>query len=273
MRALILSLALLAAACGAQEIKPVDPAMLPPLSGKERALLTAAEVAARNGEFGQAEQNYLSAVAASEGHVEAHLALADLYMKGQRFDQAKEVLMRARQYQPNHPAVNYLLGKIHLNQDSPSEALTAFNRGLVAEPSNPDLLNGAGIAHDLLRQHGAAQNLYQRAIAANPMIDLAQFKTNLGMSYLLANKPENAIAVLKEEVKKPTATATARHNLALAYGLLGRHTEAKKILKNELTEEQRKAALARLQAYIAQDNGAVQKVAPGIDPSSIIKAQ
>ena len=231
---------------------PVDPALLGPPSGKEQALMVAADGARRNGDTASAERDYLEAVGVNSGHVEAHLALADLYQSEHQLEKAQPILLRAHGYQPHQPRVDYLLGKIAIMQNRPDQALAFFNEGITAEPDNIDLLNGAGTAYDMLRQNDAAQRTYQRAIAMHPTEDLSMVRNNLAMSYLLSNQPKKAAALLKTEMKKPGASAVTRHNLALAYGILGKNTEAKALVSKDMTEEERQLVIKRLRAYLAQ---------------------
>ncbi len=254
MRHLLLLLPLLAlTACGEGASGPVNPATLAPMSGKEQALLAAANGAERTGETANAIRDYQSAIAQSHGHVEAHLSLAKLYLAQKQPALAQPVLERALGLQPRQPEVNYLLGKIHLTNNRPKEAAEAFDNGLENAPASFDLLNAAGIAHDMLREHARAQSYYQRAIALHSELDLAMVKTNLGMSYLLSNEPKKAVEQLKDEAKKPNASPVTRHNLALAYGMLGKNGEAKPLVAKEMTEEERKMALERLRRYIAYE--------------------
>lgn len=254
MRRLILLLPILAlTACngmGGSAKGPVDAAALPPLSGKEQALLVAANGALRTGDTASAIRDYQTGVGMSEGHIDAHLALAKLYLSLKQPANAQVVLEKALVLQPKHPEANYLMGKILIGKDMPKEASEAFLRGLESTPSNFDLLNGAGIAHDMMRQHARAQTYYLRAIGQHPELDLAMARTNLGMSYLLSGEPKKAVEVLKDEAKKPNASAVTRHNLALAYGMLGRNGEAKALVSKEMSEDDRKMALERLKKYI-----------------------
>ena len=241
---------------GPETIQPVDVTNLAPLSGKEQALLAAGEGAERSGDPISAERDYAEAAAQSHGHIEAHLALANLYQSQNQLGKAGAVLERAQAYQPDHPRVNYLLGKLAIADNKPDEALTFFDRGLRSNPDDIDLLNGAGVTHDMLQQTTQAQALYKRAITLSTPSDAATTRTNLAMSYLLSNQPKKAAALLKPDAKKPEASPVTRANLALAYGLLGKTIEAKALTSGDMTEEERQLALKRLQLYIAQSGGA-----------------
>ncbi len=252
MRRLLFLLPLLSlAACGdSTSGKPVDTAHLGPLSGKEQALMVAADGALRTGDRESAISDYETAIAASNGHVEAHLALAQLYLSQQNAGDAKTVLERAVALQPNHPQANYLLGKILIDENQPREAAKHFAAGLQNAPNNSELLNGAGIASDMLGDHSAAQGYYHQALNNAKPDDKNMLNTNLGMSYLLGGDAKRAVDILKVEAKKPNASPVTKQDLALAYGLLGRTADAKAAAHNEMTEDERQEALARLKAYL-----------------------
>lgn len=253
-RCYLLPFLLVLAACSfGGDQQPVDISKLPPLTGQERALLIAADAAAIGGDTASAERNYLSAIAQSKGHIVAHQSLARLYMSQNQPEKAEDILKKAAALQPNDVETNHLLGKIALNDNRPAEALERFNAGLKADPTNPDMLSGAGIANDLMHRHDAAQVIYLRALSLRPNEDMSMVRTNLAMSYLLDDQPKKAVELLKAEVKKPNAPAAMRHNLALAYGVLGKHVEARTLLKKEISEEERLQSLKRLEQHIAMD--------------------
>lgn len=251
---LMLSLAL--AGCELMEtngpIKPVDAATLAPLSSREQALIFGADGAFQQGNYVAAERDYLSAVAASTGHIDAHLALARLYDKQHFPEKQGAILAQALQLQPNHPLANYMIGKLHLEANQYARALEAFQRGRTTHPGDVDLAIGEAVTQDMMGRHAEAQRIYQRVMADNPNAKLGNVRTNLGMSYLLSGDAKKAVETLKIEAKKPDSSQVARHNLALAYGLLGRHADAKAMLNGELDEETRLLAIARMKEYLRE---------------------
>lgn len=273
---LLLSLILLLSACALQSAnEPVDVSNLPPMTGQERALLISADAAVSGGDVASAERNYMSAVAQSKGHIVAHLSLARLYISQNKNDKAEEILEKALEFQPGNAEANRLSGKIALEDNKPADALERFDAGLKADPTNPDMLSGAGIANDLMHKHAAAQVIYLRALSLRPNDDMSLVKTNLAMSYLLDNKPKKVIDLLKKEVKNPAAPPALRHNLALAYGALGMHKQAIGLLSREITEDERQQSLKRLADHIAADAGTphpgdkLQKSVPDKKPASV----
>lgn len=248
-----LSVILFLTACdfGPDTPTAVDTGRLSPMTGREQSLLLAAESAVRQGNMEAAEKDYLSAISASTGHVEAHVALAQLYTRMKQPARAREILDKALEIQPNNSGANYLRGKLDVAMGDYPAALAAFTRGLVNAPGDLDLSNGAGIAHDMQGHHPEAQSVYTRAIAQNKGKNLSAIRTNLAMSYLLSGDAKRALPLLKVEAKNPTASTVIRHDLALAYGLLGDKAAARATLKDISDEPTRIATLARLKEYLA----------------------
>lgn len=254
----VLVLALAISACDLvdpnEKAMAVDPSMMTPITSREQALIFGADGAMQQGNYATAERDYLAAVAISNGHVDAHLAAARLYEKQQMPQKEQAILERALELQPNHPLVNYLLGKLYLNDFRYADALTAFQRGRTTRPDDVDLTIGEAIANDMTGKHAVAQQLYGRILRHSPQADLTNVRTNLAMSYLLSGDPKKAVELLKDEVKKPNVSPVTRHNLAIAYGLLGKNTEAKALLNGEVDEETRQLTLARMKEYLAESD-------------------
>lgn len=253
-------------ACGGEQVTAIDPSNLSPMSGKEQSLMLAAAEAARQGNYAAAERDYLSAISSSTGHVDAHLSLAQLYNKTKQPQRGREVLTRALALQPKHPLANYLLGKLDVGVGDYEAALTRFKAGLESAPKDLDLLNGAGVASDMQGLHAQAQGYYNQGIRANGSKNLSAIRTNLAMSYLLSNDAKRALPLLKAEATKPDATSVTRHNLALAYGLLGNTAAARSTLKGISDEPTRIALLARIKEYLA--DGSKVKTPPTISPAA-----
>lgn len=230
----------------------VNPANLPPLTGREQALIFGADGALQQGNYVAAERDYLNAVGVSTGHVAAHMALAQLYEKQRMPEKESDILKQALVFQPNHPMANYRLGKLQLNNNQYALALASFQRGRVTRPDDVDLATGEAVTRDMMGEHETAQRIYQRIMRDNPKANLANVRANLGMSYLLGGEPKKALEILKIDAKKPAVSKVAQHNLALAYGMLGRHGDARALLKGELDEESRQLAVARMREYLQQ---------------------
>lgn len=245
--------------------KAVDAATLPPMSARERSLIFAADGAVQQSNYAAAERDYLTAIADSKGHVDAHMGLARMYDKQGQRDKEEVILKRALELQPDHGLANYMLGKLYLDTYRFSEAASTFERGLKTRPDDIDLNVGEAVANDMQGRHSAAQMSYLRVMKTNPSANLSNVRTNLAMSYLLSDQPKKAIELLKPEAKKPNASPVTRHNLALAYGVLGRHPDARKVLNGEMDEENRLLAIARLNEYL-KEREKLKSDAPPLTP-------
>lgn len=227
----------------------VDTTTLAPLSSREQSLIFAADGAYQQGNFASAERDYMAAVADSKGRIDAHLALAKLYEKQMQPDKERVILERALVLQPNHPLANYLMGRLQLNANQYTSALEYFKRGRQSRPQDVDLTVGQAVSLDMLGRHREAQQLYTGLLQANPGPASTLPRTNLAMSYILSEQPQRAIDLLEAEANKPGATNVTRHNLALAYGLVGRQGDAKTLLNGDIDEETRLLAVARMRSY------------------------
>lgn len=252
--AVLLALALSSCALPDFETSPtseaVDASSLAPLSSREQSLIYGADGAYQQGNIAAAERDYLAAVGLSTGHVEAHMALARLYEKQNKAQSARAILERALTFQPKHALANYMAGKIALDENRNDEARAYFTRGLQTQPENIDLAVGQAVADDMLGNHEKAQATYTRIMRMNPKGNVSGLRTNLAMSYLLSGAPQKAVDALKAEAKKPDVSPVTKHNLALAYGLLGKTAEATKLLEGDIDEETRLLTVARLREYI-----------------------
>ena len=229
-----------------------DAASRAPISSRERSLIYAADGAAQQGNYPAAERDYLGAIAENSGHIDAHLGLAQLYLKNLQTDKALPLLEKALELEPDHAFANYLTGKLYLDANRYEDAASAFDRGLTSQPDNLDLATGKGITLDMQGNHRAAQMQYLRGIKTNPKASLTKIRTNLAMSYLLSGEPKKAVDLLKDEGNKADAPSVTRHNLALAYGLLGQHAQAKKLIHGEMDEATRQVTIARMRDYVSE---------------------
>lgn len=71
--------------------------------------------------------------------------------------------------------------------------------------------------------------------------------SNLALSVLASGDPARAAAMYEGMMKEGANSAQIRHNLALAYGLLGRDAEARKLLSGDLTGTPLESTLAYYQ--------------------------
>ncbi len=129
----------------------------------------------------------------------------------------------------------------------PQLALEHFERANAIGESTT-LLNGMGVAQDMLGNPVEAQAAYRNGLAIDP--DSLRLMNNLGLSLALTGEHTEAIEMLETAVEDRDAGIRHRQNLALAYGLAGFSERAQTVGRQDLDElsVQRNLAFYRLVA-------------------------
>lgn len=215
----ILFALLLLAGCAAQDGAA-------PLGEKEGGLIRLANSTRAAGDTKAAEGLYRQVILQESNNTEAHVKLAELLVDQGKASDAIPILEAAQKLQPENTDVAREWGTALLAQEKPEEALAKFDLAL-AKSSDPRSYNGKGIALDMLGRHDEARRTYETGLKFDSRN--SALKNNLALSRLFAGQPQEAIALLKPLLSTPDDNATMRHNLAIAYGLKGERSEAKKL--------------------------------------------
>lgn len=231
------------AACQPQE---VPPAPQTPVTEKEKNFLRLGRNVEKGGDVSSAVDLYKQAMDASTTGVEGHLALSRVYLEQGHRVQARDVLLEGKKRQPSDPEVNLRLGKIAVHRNLPDEAIVYFEDGLKELPGNVDLLNGRGIALDMMGRHEEAQISYRQSLndGNEPFVE-----NNLAMSYIMTGKYDEAIHIL-EGIKNIQDSPVMRQNVALAYGLKGDMVKAREWGGKGLNEAEMAENIAFYQEYV-----------------------
>jgi Flp pilus assembly protein TadD len=146
------------------------------------------------------------------------------------------------------PEVSLMKGKQAVKKGDGVVALKHFETGLKLSPTHVDLLNGKGVALDIIGNHDAAQVAYMQALAKKPL--KSDFiENNLAMSYIMSGEYEAAIEQIKM-IKGYKEFAIMRQNLALAYGLNGQMQKARFWGLKDLSETEFKENLEFYREYV-----------------------
>lgn len=239
-------------------------------SEREASLMRQAQATQRAGDVQNAIALYQEAAALSHGAIEAHLQLAALLQSQGDLAGAQEVLEQAQRINAKHPAIDLQLGKLAVQQNRGEAALQHFETGLAQWPQNIDLLNGKGVALDMLMRHDEAQQAYANALGQGKA-KTEFISNNLAMSYIMTDRYADAIETL-ERIPNIQGIPVMRQNLALAYGLKGDMESARQWAQPDLTKEQIEENVAFYKAYkkeLADRKGAAPaKPAAKAKPSS-----
>ena len=159
--------------------------------------------------------------------------LGDVFWQMKNPAESARALEEDRKIEPDNAGICRNLGRAYIALNEPKKAQEAYLASLALDPTNPRTLNGLGIAYDIDGDHDTAQSHYHAGLSMAPgNIDLLN---NLAYSYISAKKYDEAIKILSPLVDSPNATARQRQNLALAYGLKGDESNARKIASRDLT--------------------------------------
>ena len=228
-------------------------------SEREASLMRQAQATQRAGDVQSAIALYQEAASLSHGAIEAHLQLAALLQSQGDLAGAREVLEKAQGINAKHPSIDLQLGKLAIQQNRGEAALTHFEMGLAQWPQNIDLLNGRGVALDMLMRHDEAQDAYAKALGQGK--SKTEFiSNNLAMSYIMTDRYDEAIETL-ERIPNIQGIPVMRQNLALAYGLKGDMESARQWAQPDLTKEQIEENVAFYKAY-KKELAARKTVAP-----------
>ena len=129
--------------------------------------------------------------------------------------------------------------------EMPLAAREQFRIMIETHPEEARGYNGLGIAYDMAGDHPAAQKSYRMGLALQP--ENLNLSNNLAFSLILTGDHREAAGILERVVESPSATNQHRQNLALAYGLAGRETDARSLLLRDYTDDIASASLAYYQ--------------------------
>ena len=115
----------------------------------------------------------------------------------------------------------------------PLQALEYFDRAQKLRETAV-LLNGTGIAHDMLGNAIQAQDAYRSGLKMAP--GSMRLSNNLGLSLALSGQFTEALKILEGVADMPGASISNRQNLALAYGLAGFTERARTVGRQDLDD-------------------------------------
>ncbi len=164
------------------------------------------------------------------------IQLSDVLWEMQNPAEAVKVLTRAHTLDPNSTLILKNLGRSYVALDKPAQAQEAYLDALAIDPNDTKILNGLAISYDMDGDHATAQRHYRAGLALEPQnLDL---QNNLSYSLIASGKYADAVDILEPLINRAGATPRQRQNLALAYGLLGKEDDVRRVSKVDLTPAQ-----------------------------------
>jgi Flp pilus assembly protein TadD len=181
--------------------------------------------------------------------------------------QAVAVLQQATIRNPKNPELLAAYGKALSEVGRYAEAAEVLGRAHTPERPDWRVLSAQGAVADQTGNHALAQKYYESALKLAP--GEPTVLSNLGLSYALMRRLDEAERTLQEAAERPGADARVRQNLALVLSLRGKFAEAEATLRKDHTEDEASDVVADLRAMAAQSGGALtlQKSDPRTRPA------
>lgn len=159
--------------------------------------------------------------------------IAELREKPQEALQAyREIIRLDNENEAAHMGVAKNLMTLGLHD----KAIDQLNKFRDIKGDSPEVLNMLGMAYtraeEIPGHYEKAIESFKTSISIDP--DRLTTQNNLGFTYILAGRLDEAIAIFEKLVDDPRVTIQHRQNLALAYGMAGRENDARKIALQDL---------------------------------------
>lgn len=220
------------AAANAAAVKPPVPAQ--PENLTDRALSLAAK-ARRAGDGLTASALYRQVLVERPKDFEAQLGLAHVLLDGEDLDTARPLCTELMQGFPQNDRVLGLMARLDIASGDLSTAAVRLALGASLAPESRDILQVQGMFEDMRGNHLAAQRVYNQILLSTPQ-DVA-VRNNLALSLIAGNDPAAAAKILEAVIAEDAlAPASVRHNLAMAYGLMDREQDARRLLAQDLPD-------------------------------------
>ncbi len=195
---------------------PVADALCREHPGDAGALLLRGIAYRELGLMDEAGRDLRAAISHDASRAEAHSALAVLYDREGKHDEAAQHHVRAVELAPDEPRYLNNLGFSLFARGKTREAIGAYERGIRLAPADLRLWNNLGFAY-------AVTGDFTRAAQSFGMGGTrAQASNNLGVAYELKGMLAQAFERYAEAVRLDPGLATARSNLASVAEALGR---------------------------------------------------
>lgn len=196
-------------------------------------LIAMAEGARQMGDSLKAAALYRQYLADHPDNFDGQVGLCHVLVDSATLDEAKPIAADLLKRFPQNERALALAARLDIVVGDLSAAAGHLALAAVRAPANRDVLLVQGFFEDSRGNHALAQRYYRQVLEIEP--DPAA-TNNLAMSMLADGDPAGAARIFEGLMEDQAgASATVRHNLALAYGLLGREGQAARLLAQDLS--------------------------------------
>jgi TolB-like protein/class 3 adenylate cyclase/Tfp pilus assembly protein PilF len=187
------------------------------------------------GRYAEAVATLQEALSRRPTHVPTHLTLTDSYIQqwisqqnpdAQTLAQAVAAAQRALALNDSQPASHIVLGTIYLWQKQHEQALAEMERAVALDPN---MATGYALLAEMLSRVGRSEEavtMAAQALRRKPLV-ADEHLSSVGAAYYLAERPEEAIAPLKQYLTHYPNILGPHLTLTAVYSELGREAEAR----------------------------------------------
>jgi len=195
-----------------------------PEGGFQRNDFTYGVAMFQRGYLDQAADSFKQVVAAKPQAPEAYYNLGTLYLRRNRFADARRYLEQAVQLRPNYPEAWNNLGMISAQEGQPGEAIANFKQSLSVQPNYTAALLNLGNLYRRSGNYAEAEVLLTKALELAPEDPEANYSA--GMLYARQDNLERALQYLSKAVNLRPDYADAINNIGVLLVRQQRYAEA-----------------------------------------------
>ncbi len=199
-------------------------------------LLRTAEKMLRSNDLVSANMLYQRALSVNSESIAALKGMAHIAELQEKPQQALQAYREIIRIDGENQAAHLGVAKNLMALGLYDKAIDQLNKFRSIKGDDPETLNMLGMAYtraeELPDHFDKAVESFQTSLSIDP--ERLTTRNNLGFTYILAGRIPDAIDILEKLVDDPRVTVQHRQNLALAYGVAGRESDARKIALQDL---------------------------------------
>lgn len=193
------------------------------------------EIAEKQANAPLALQHYGQVISLDDGHVEARIRAAKLFLAGNNVTDAEQVLRFVKDFRPNDPRLLALEVAIAERQGDYSGAIERARQLVEAEPKS---IESAALLADLYAKtsdYSAAETVLRASLVNNPNNSTLLF--NLAQNLISQGQPREGETLLRELLVKEPGVFPYQLRLAELYGGENRLDEAEDVLRRAVRDD------------------------------------
>lgn len=166
-------------------------------------------------------------------NVDGWIAVASIYYDNEKYDQAVEVLERAKTILPNESRIYFILGISQQRLKNDEDAANSLEQAIQLNNKSVDALSALGLVYDEMSRHEDSDSMYERALHLDPKNALVLNN----YSYSLSERGlqlQRALKMSEEALKEQPENQSYLDTKGWIYYQLGRYEEAESTIKRAI---------------------------------------